>query len=69
VQVGTVDAVHPEQRLFTFRDRALWVNTSYRDLALPRPGERLRVTGMFSFLGSTLPVFHALRIEPAAISE
>ena len=41
----------------------VWVNVAYRGLPLPSPGERLRVLGMFSFLGSTLPVLHALRID------
>lgn len=65
LQSGTVDSAHPENRLFAFRDRALWVNTAYRDLPLPRVGDRVRVLGMFSFLGSTLPILHALRIEAA----
>ena len=65
VQSGTVDQVHVENRLFSFEGRSIWVNTAYRDLPLPSPGERLRVLGMYSFLGSTLPVLHALTIEPA----
>lgn len=65
VQSGTVERIHAENRLFSFAGRAVWVNVAYRDLPLPSPGERLRVLGMFSFLGSTLPVLHALEIEPA----
>jgi hypothetical protein len=64
-QTGTVERVHAENRLFSFAGRSVWVNVAYRDLPLPAPGERLRVLGMFSFLGSTLPVLHALAIEPA----
>ncbi len=66
VQTGTVEAVHPENRLFSFRGRSIWVNAAYRDLALPGQGDTVRVVGMFSFLGSTLPILHALAVEPAA---
>ncbi|HLH21508.1 MAG TPA: hypothetical protein VK066_03240 [Chloroflexota bacterium] len=65
VQTGTVEQVHAENRVFSFAGRATWVNVAYRDLPLPAPGERLRVLGMFSFLGSTAPVLHALAVEPA----
>jgi hypothetical protein len=65
VQTGTVAQVHAENRLFSFEGRAIWVNCAYRDLPLPTPGDRLRVLGMYSFLGSTLPVLHALSVEPA----
>jgi hypothetical protein len=60
---GTVDAVHPENRMFSLAGRRHWINAAYRDLPLPATGERLRVLGMFSFLGSTVPLLHALRIE------
>jgi hypothetical protein len=63
VQTGTVDVVHAENRLFSFCGRSSFVNVAYRDLPLPSPGEHLRVLGMFSFLGSTLPVLHALTID------
>ncbi|HEY7063224.1 MAG TPA: hypothetical protein VII06_17235 [Chloroflexota bacterium] len=63
-QAGEVAEVHPENHLFSFAGKSIWVNVAYRDLPLPRPGERLRVLGMFSFLGSTLPVLHALSIDP-----
>ena len=66
VQTGRVEAVHPDNCLFSLHGRTHWVNTAYRDLPLPRPGEELRVLGMFSFLGSTLPVLHAIQIERAA---
>jgi hypothetical protein len=64
-QTGTVEHVHAENRVFSFAGRSVWVNVAYRDLPLPTAGERLRVVGMFSFLGSTVPVLHALAIEPA----
>jgi hypothetical protein len=63
ILTGTVDIVYAENRLFSFRDRALWVNAAYRDLPVPGPAEHLRVLGMFSYLASSLPIFHALRIE------
>ena len=62
---GVVDVVHAENRVFSFCGRSTWVNVAYRQLPLPSPGERLQVLGMFTFLGSTLPVLHALAIEPA----
>ena len=65
VQTGTVERVHAANRLFSFAGRSVWVNVAYRDLPLPAPGEQLRVLGMLSFLGSTLPVLHALEIERA----
>ena len=65
VQSGIVAQVHPENRLFSFAGRAVWVNVAYRDLPLPAQGERLHVLGMFSCLGSTLPVLHALAVESA----
>jgi hypothetical protein len=65
VQTGVVELVHPENRVFSFAGRSIWVNVAYRNLPLPSPGERLRALGMFSFLGSTLPVLHALAIDPA----
>jgi hypothetical protein len=61
---GVVDAVHPAERLFTCADSQLWVNAAYRDLPLPGPGERVRVVGLISYIGTTLPVLHALRIAP-----
>jgi len=66
---GTVDAVHPENRMFSLVGRRHWINAAYRDLPLPAPGERLRVLGMFSFLGSTVPLLHALRIEAAPAAD
>jgi hypothetical protein len=65
VRTGTVEAVHPDNRLFTLDGRTGWVNVAYRDLPLPAPGDRLRVVGLYSFLGSTLPILHAIAIEPA----
>jgi hypothetical protein len=62
-QAGTVEAVHPENALFSLEGRSIWVNTAYRQLPLPKPGARVRVLGLFSYLGSTLPVLHALCIE------
>lgn len=64
---GTVDEIHAQNRMFSFAERSLWVNTAYRDLAMPAHGAHVAVVGMYSFLGSTVPIFHALRItrEPA----
>jgi hypothetical protein len=64
LQSGTVDAVHPENRLFSLRELPFWVNTAYRDLALPNRGEAVRVVGLFSSLGGRIPMLHALRIDP-----
>lgn len=64
VRTGTVEAVHPDNRLFTLDGRTGWVNSAYRNLPLPAPGDRLRVVGLYSFLGSTLPILHAIAIEP-----
>ena len=65
VRSGTVGEVHPENRLFTLAGQALWVNTGYRNLSLPQPGDQVRVLGLFSFVGTTQPILHALQIEPA----
>jgi hypothetical protein len=65
VQTGVVELVHADNHVFSFAGRSIWVNVAYRNLPMPSPGERVRVLGMFSFLGSTLPVLHALAIETA----
>jgi hypothetical protein len=62
VHCGVVDTVHPAERLFTCAGSQLWVNAAYRDLSLPQCGERVRVVGLISYIGTTLPVLHALRI-------
>lgn len=64
VQTGTVETVHAAERLFTFQGSQLWINAAYRDLPAPRPGERLRVLGLISYIGTGLPVLHALTIGP-----
>jgi hypothetical protein len=66
---GTVDAVHPENRMFSLAGRRHWINAAYSDLPLPAVGEHLRVLGMFSYLGSTVPLLHALRIEAAPAAD
>jgi hypothetical protein len=64
LQTGIVDAVHAENHLFNLRDQPFWVNTAFRDLPLPTPGDAVRVIGLFSSLGGRLPMLHALHIDP-----
>ena len=66
VLTGRVEETHSENALFRLAGRPIWVNTAYRGLPLPVPGDRLRILGLYSFLGSTVPIFHALRLDPAA---
>ena len=64
VQHGTVETVHAAERLFLLEGSQLWINAAYRDLPAPAAGERVRVLGLISYSGTTLPVLHALRIAP-----
>ena len=60
VQVGTVETVHAAERLFTIEQSRLWINAAYRDLPAPRPGDRVRVLGLISYLATSMPVLHAM---------